>query len=371
MEHFDYCIVGAGVIGLATAFRLSQQTPTPRILIVEQAAQFGTETSSRNSEVIHAGIYYPEGSLKAGLCAEGRQQLYHFCDRYHVPYRKTGKMIVATTEDETASLDTIQMNAAANGVTLELLNQRECFEKEPCVNATAALWSPETGIIDSHQYMYTLLSLAEQHGVLFSPNTTFRHAVKVSDGFKIDVNTIDGAFSVSCSCLINSAGLYAPTVAAATDGMQKTNIPDIHYCRGHYFSYNGRSPFTTLIYPVPAKNLQGLGIHATLDLGGQCRFGPDARYIQDHDYRFPDGLIPLFAEAIRRYFPDLDESRLTEGYTGIRPKLYAAGEPVRDFMIQGENEHNVPGLINLFGIESPGLTASLAIAGEVMKKIRV
>lgn len=373
MESFDYCIVGAGVIGLAIAYKLSKQNENSKILLIESHSQFGSETSSRNSEVIHAGIYYPENSLKASLCREGKQQLYHFCQRFNVPHRKIGKLIIATSNSEISALENIKHNAYKNAVDLTVLNQSECEKLEPNVTAKAGLYSNTTGIIDSHSYMQTLLTLAQQQGVLFSPNTQLLNAKKINNGFNVKLNTQDGEYSLHCRSLINSAGLHAPTIANNIDALNKKHTPKYHFCRGHYFSYQGKAPFSHLIYPVPSENTTGLGIHSTLDLSGQVRFGPDTQYIDSLNYDFDDlkqsQLKEQFINAIQKYYPNLDHNKLHPSYTGIRPKLSAAGEAPQDFLIQTQDTHEVEGLINLFGIESPGLTASLAVADHVMNKI--
>lgn len=370
MENFDHCIIGAGVIGLATAYKLNQQFPRAKILLIESHNQFGSETSSRNSEVIHAGIYYPGNSLKAKLCIQGSKQLYSFCQQYSVPHKRIGKMIIASDDNDIIKLENIQKNALKNNVSLQLIDQQTCLKLEPNIQARAALMSVNTGIIDSHQYMQTLLTLAEQQGVLFSPNTHFVSADKTQHGFKIHVNTTDGHFSFSCRHLINSAGLYAPKVAKNIDAMENSaSIPQYHYCRGHYFSYQGKAPFSHLIYPTPNKNTAGLGIHGTLDLSGQVRFGPDIEFINELDYSLDEHRKSDFVQAIQRYLPSLNPDQLVPSYCGIRPKLTGLNEDPADFLIQGQKQHSIEGLINLFGIESPGLTASLAIADSITNSI--
>jgi len=373
VEQFDYCIIGAGIMGLATAFKLSSQYPASKILLIESHPQFGSETSSRNSEVIHGGIYYPENSLKARLCHLGRQQLYDFCQQYSVPYQRIGKIIIASEKDQIAQLESIQLNARKNDVELTLLSKAECKKREPQVNAEAGLFSANTGIIDSHSYMLTLLTLAQQQGVLYSPNTHFIRADKVPNGFKLHLNTQDGQYQLHSRKLINSAGLTAPIVAQGIEALAPEKIPPYYFCRGHYYSYQGQSPFSHLIYPLPSTNTTGLGIHATLDLAGQVRFGPDTQYIDNIDYQFDQQqqgvLKDKFCQAIKRYYPKLDSNKLHPSYCGIRPKLSAEGELAQDFIIQTEEQHQVTGLINLFGIESPGLTASLAIADQVVNNL--
>lgn len=374
MERFDYCIIGAGVIGLATAYKLGLQFPTASILLVENHNQFGQETSSRNSEVIHAGIYYPPKSLKAELCRQGKEQIYDFCKKYSVPHKAIGKLIIASQQDELTQLENLYINANTNGVELTLLNRAQCQNLEPKVNAHSALYSATTGIIDSHAFMHTLLTLAEQQGLLFSPNTQYIRAEKQAHGFLLEFNTADGPFKCLTNNLINCAGLFAPQVANHIDALDPNVIPQHHYCRGHYYSYTGKAPFSHLIYPLPNKNTSGLGIHATLDLSGQVRFGPDTQYIDEIDYSFPKNGVPplkdMFTDSIQRYFPELDKERLQPSYSGIRPKLSGINEPAQDFVIQDQQDHQVDGLVNLFGMESPGLTSSLAIADRVISAFR-
>ena len=371
MDNFDHCIIGAGVVGLATAYKLSQQFPCAKILLIESHNQFGSETSSRNSEVIHAGIYYPENSLKAELCIQGSKQLYSFCQQYSVPHKRIGKMIIASDDNDVIKLENIQKNALKNNVSLQVIDQQTCLKLEPNIQAKAALISKNTGIIDSHQYMQTLLTLAEQQGVLFSPNTHFLSANKTPQGFNIRVNTADGLFSFTSRHLINSAGLHAPKVAKNIDAMENSSsIPQYHYCRGHYFSYQDKAPFSHLIYPTPNKNTAGLGIHATLDLSGHVRFGPDIEFTDKLDYSLDENRKNDFVQAIKHYLPSLNPDKLVPSYCGIRPKLTGPNEDPADFMIQSQEQHSISGLINLFGIESPGLTASLAIADTITKSIR-
>ncbi|MFT5277853.1 MAG: L-2-hydroxyglutarate oxidase LhgO [Granulosicoccus sp.] len=375
MEYFDHCIIGAGVVGLAIAFKLSKRCPYEKILLIESHQQFGSETSSRNSEVIHAGIYYPEKSLKAELCIKGSEQLYQFCQQHSVPYKRIGKLIIASDERDIKQLEEIRKNAQKSNVELTLIDQKDCLKLEPNVQAKAALLSPNTGIVDSHQYMQTLLNLAEQQGILYSPNTQFLSAEQTSRGFHVRVNTIDGPFEFDCQQIINSAGLHATKVArsivarnasAMTKGSNSHSlIPQYHYCRGQYFSYQTKSPFSHLIYPVPNKNTTGLGIHATLDLSGQVRFGPDVEFIETLNYSCNKNRKIDFIHAIQQYFRSIDASKLVPSYCGIRPKLTGPDESTADFMIHSEEQHSITGLINLFGIESPGLTASLAIADRV------
>lgn len=373
MESFDHCIIGAGVIGLATAYKLSQQNPSHTILLIEAHSQFGIETSSRNSEVIHAGIYYPQNSLKAELCLSGKKQLYTFCQQHDVQHKSIGKLIIANSPEDIHTLETLHDNAKNNGLNLSLLTQAQCLTLEPNVKAKAGLYSSSTGILDSHSYMQTLLRLSEQQGVLFSPNTSLIRAEKEVHGFILQLDTHDGEYSIRSRNIINSAGLHAPTVASTIDALKANHIPRYHYCRGHYYSYQGKNPFSHLIYPVPSKQTEGLGIHATIDMAGQVRFGPDTQFIESINYDIsPQEELyrkELFYNAIKQYFPNVALNKLHASYSGIRPKLSAKGEKAKDFIIQTKKDHSVCGLINLYGIESPGLTASLAIADFVCSEL--
>lgn len=356
---FDCVIAGAGVIGLAIGRRLAKAGLAVAVLESEQG--IGEHTSSRNSEVIHAGLYYPAGSLKAKLCVSGKWALYDYCREHGVAHQNIGKLIVATSVEEEAILASIDGKARANGVDdLELLSRAEIAGREPAVRARAALYSPSTGIVDSHAYMLSLQAGIEQEGGVVVTRSTVAGIHPVADGFEILVDGVDE--KVTSAKFVNAAGLWAPALARQidVDGLAPERF---FMARGHYFSYTGRSPFRHLVYPVPIDG--GLGIHATNDLAGCARFGPDAEWIDEIDYQFPAGRKDAFVSAIRRYFPDLDVERLNPSYTGIRPKLYASGEASADFRIDGPADHDVPGLVNLFGIESPGLTASLAIADYV------
>lgn len=369
MDHFDYCIVGAGVIGLALAHKLAQSYPSATIVVLDKAPYIGSETSSRNSEVIHAGIYYPQDSLKTRLCIQGREALYDFCKQYAINVRQTGKLIIANNQSELDDLHNLQQKAAHNGVELTLCSQAKLQQLEPHVKGVGALFSARTGIIDSHGYMQTLQTLAQQQGVLFSLNTELLNAeCQPNSGFHIRVNSSGEHFSFSCGQLINCAGIYASQVAKRIAPGIELSLPETQFCIGHYFSYQGKTPFKHLIYPLPSKNLQGLGIHATLDLAGQCRFGPDSAYINEIDYRFDETRKEAFVAAIRHYFPCLDGDRLQPAYTGIRPKLSKAGEAAVDFKIENAKDHGVSGLIHCLGIESPGLTSSLALADFIINE---
>jgi L-2-hydroxyglutarate oxidase LhgO len=334
------------------------------VIVLDAAEGIGTETSSRNSEVIHAGIYYPRDSLMARLCVAGRRQLYGFCDERGVPYAKCGKLIVATSAEEDAKLDGIQARAEANGVEgMRVLTGAEARELEPNLVCTSALLSPETGILDSHSYMVALQGEAEAHGAVFVFHSPVLSGRAVEDGVEIAVGGTE-PMALRCRLLINSAGLHAPALARGIVGMPTQLVPTQYYAKGNYFTLAGRSPFSRLIYPVPVSG--GLGVHLTIDLGGQARFGPDVEWIETLDYTVDPRRADSFYDAVRRYWPDLRDATLLPGYAGIRPKIVPKGAPGQDFVVQAENTHGVTGLVNLFGIESPGLTAAIAM-GEYVR----
>jgi L-2-hydroxyglutarate oxidase LhgO len=362
LERLDCVVVGAGVVGLAAGRALA--LAGREVTVLERAVSFGTETSSRNSEVIHAGIYYPPGSLKARHCVAGKHQLYRYCEERGIGHRRIGKIIVAASEQQIARLDEDKARAAANGVgDLEWLSADEVKELEPAVVAARGLLSPSTGIVDSHTLMLTLLGDLENAG----GRAVFRSSVEggriTDDGTELRVAGADGTHTVVCSLLVNAAGLGAQALAGALDGFPAEHIPARHIAIGHYFTLLGASPFSRLVYPVPENG--GLGVHVTLDLAGQAKFGPDVKWIETVDYSFDESRKPLFVDAIRRYYPGLDPDRLQPGYTGIRPKIAGPQDGFGDFRIDGPDAHGVPGVINLFGIESPGLTSSLSIAEQV------
>lgn len=356
-------VVGAGVLGLAIARSLSIQGRD--VLVLEKAAHFGSETSSRNSEVIHAGIYYPKGSLKAKYCVEGKEMLYEYCRLHHLPHNRTGKVIVATNKDEIPVLNTIREKAIANGVTdLELLNRDQVQALEPALKAVAALLSPSTGTIDSHQLMLSYVGEIEENGGAIAYNAAFEGATKHKEGFLVT----SGDTKIYCRNLINSAGLYAQEVAGAISELSAAHIPTRYLTKGSYFTMNTPSPFSRLIYPVP--NTASLGIHVTLDQAGQIRFGPDQEWIDQIDYEVDPARADSFYEAIRRYWPELPDNSLIPAYSGIRPKTQSPTDTMKDFQIEDERIHGLPGLINLFGMESPGLTSSLKI-GDVVTDLLV
>ncbi len=366
MEEVDCVVVGAGVVGLAVARALAMAGR--EVIILEAAEGIGTETSSRNSEVIHAGIYYPANSLMARFCVAGRRQLYTYCAEKGVPHRNCGKLIVATSPREDAMLAGIKQRAEINGVEgMRVLTTAEAIALEPNLACTSALFSPATGIIDSHTYMVALQGDAENAGavpVFFSPMLAARVTGRQ---LEIDVGG-DDPMTLRCRLLVNSAGLHAPGLATRIGGMPQDRVPTAYYAKGNYFTLSGRSPFSRLIYPVPVPG--GLGVHLTVDLGGQARFGPDVEWIDGIDYTVDPTRSDSFYAAVRTYWPGLQDGALQPGYAGIRPKTVPKGASGQDFVVQGPQTHGVAGLINLFGIESPGLTASLAIADHVLEVSR-
>ena len=376
LDHFDVAIIGAGIIGLAIAQRVSEARfmANRSIVLLDQESSFGKHISSRNSEVIHAGLYYPDKSLKARLCVRGKELLYDHCRKYNVAHRRLGKLIVAGPA-ETGQLERLRNQGSSNGVDdLVMLDRQQLKSREHAVEGAAALFSPSSGIIDAHDYMLSLLRLAELRGVIFAPNTQVLTVESESDFFTVDTRLVNESdqhnYRLHCSVLINCAGLEATNLARQIDGINEAAIPALSLCKGDYFSYQGANPFTHLIYPVPESNTVGLGIHASLDMAGRLRFGPDTRYLDEVDYQVDPHKAEAFNQAIRRYFPAIDGSKLSPDYAGIRPKLSGPDQPPADFMIQQADQHGLPGLVQLFGIESPGLTASLAIADLVRDSIR-
>ena len=367
MESVDSVVIGAGVIGLAVGRRLA--LAGREVLILEAEARFGAQTSSRNSEVIHAGLYYPPGSLKARLCSIGNAALCHYCAERSIAYRRLGKILVAVTEAELPMLAHYAERAAANGGPLQPLTAAQIRQIEPEVQALAGLYSPNTGIVDSHGVMLALLSDAEQAGAMLVTRTPVTGGRITAQGIVLEVGG-DAPLTLKCRQVINAAGLFAQEVARRLTGFPQKHIPPTFYAKGHYFSFSGKAPFQHLIYPMPDD--AGLGIHATLDLSGQCKFGPDvSSWPVTVDYAFESGLESKFYQAIRRYYPALPDQTLQPGYTGIRPKWTGPSEVAGDFLIQGPATHGVAGLVHLIGIESPGLTASLAIAQEVVRQLGV
>ena len=365
-ERVDCIVVGAGVVGLAVAQALARAGR--EVIVLERENAIGTGISSRNSEVIHAGIYYPAGSLKARLCVAGRELLYRHCEQFGVEHRRIGKLIVATSERERPTLAKYQSLARANGVAdLRPLSPEETAELEPNVNCVAALWSPSTGIVDSHGLMLSCRAeLEARQGIVACGSPVLRGRVAV-DGITLEVGG-EVATSLRAATVVNCAGLDAQWLSRGLEGLSAAAVPPLYYAKGYYFALSGKSPFQHLVYPLP--NAAGLGTHVTIDLSGQARFGPDVQWISDIDYDFDLSRKAEFAAAIRLYYPELDEARLRPAYTGIRPKLADASQPTADFCIRGPTEHGGCSYVALYGIESPGLTASLAIAATVQALLR-
>ena len=370
MEQVDVVVVGAGVVGLAVARALAQDGR--EVLLLEAAEAIGTETSSRNSEVIHAGIYYPAGSLMAQTCVAGRRMLYDYCRERGVAHSNCGKLIVATSAEEDARLDGIQARAAVNGAELHRLTAAEARALEPEMSCTGALLSPTTGIVDSHGYMLALQGDAEAAGAVCAFNSRVARGRVVPGGVELEVEGGADAggetMALRCALVVNAAGLHGPGLAARIEGMPADRVPTAYYAKGNYFTLTGRSPFSRLVYPVPVPG--GLGVHLTIDLGGQAKFGPDVQWVDAIEYGVDPARADGFYGAVRRYWPGLKNGALQPGYAGIRPKIVPPGAPGQDFMVQGPQTHAVPGLINLFGIESPGLTASLALGALVAEVAR-
>ena len=363
MDHIDCVVIGAGVVGLAVARALAQAGR--EVVVLEAEGAIGTGTSSRNSEVIHAGIYYAKGSLKARLCVAGKAALYDYCAGHHVPYRRCGKLIVATDESQRATLESIRAQAASNGVDdLRLLTRADVRALEPELDVVAALLSPSTGIVDSHALMLALQGDAEAAGAMFAFESPVRGGSVEGGVIELDVGGSEPA-RWRVETVVNSAGLHAQRVAARLDGLAPAAVPPTYYAKGNYFALGKRANFSHLIYPVPEA--AGLGVHLTLDLAGQVKFGPDVEWIGQIDYPVDPARGDAFYAAVRKYWPALPDGSLHADYAGIRPKLGGPGESASDFRIDGAERHGVAGLVNLFGIESPGLTASLAIAGEVVR----
>lgn len=377
MDRFEVCIVGAGAVGLAIANSLasSGDIDPEKILVLEANSGFGQGASSRNSEVIHAGIYYAPDSLKARFCLEGKALLYQFLKTHGIDYRRCGKLILAQKGQEEA-LEGLFANASAAGLSdLCILNTSQVSSKESQLSNCSAIFSPSTGIFDSHHYMHTLQTLAQNSGVMFAFNSEVSGVAPVSGGFVVKLpgkktkRQAEPDYEFATSYLVNCAGLGASELAGKIDGLSSDHVPKTWLCKGDYFAYEARNPFKHLIYPIPEQNTVGLGIHSTMDLQNQLRFGPDAYYLDSEDYDVAANKADAFAVAVARYFPTIDSSKLRPAYSGIRPKLSGPGQPPQDFLIHTETSHGLKGLINLFGIESPGLTASLAIGCYVRSKI--
>ncbi|MEK9672829.1 MAG: NAD(P)/FAD-dependent oxidoreductase [Rhodospirillaceae bacterium] len=372
-EQVDAVVIGAGVVGLACARALALRGRD--VIVLEAAEDIGTGTSSRNSEVIHAGIYYPKDSLKATCCVRGKWMLYDYCKSHGIEHKNIGKVIVAISPDEIAKLEEMKGRAEVNGVDdLTWLDEKEMKKLEPNVTAAAGLMSPSTGIVDSHGYMLSLQGEMEDRGGMIAFNTPVRGGEVLADGRTRIRAGGDAPMDLECNLVVNAGGLYAQHIAHAIDGIPKDSILPIYYAKGHYFSIAGKSPFNHLIYPAPVPG--GLGTHSTLDLGGGTKFGPDVEWLDDvtHpdqiDYRIDERRAESFYGAIRRYWPGLPDGALQPGYTGVRPKLTTSQDKyAADFVIQGPDVHGLPGYVALYGIESPGLTSSLAIAEDVVGKV--
>ena len=360
-EKVECVVIGAGVVGLAIARALAIRGRETLVLEAEDA--IGTGTSSRNSEVIHAGIYYTPGSAKAELCVAGKRLLYTYCEARGVEHRRCGKLIVAADQEQVKTLRKIEATARANGLhDLQWLTAAEAKAMEPALSCVAALLSPSTGVIDSHGLMLALQADLEDSGGTVALRAPVRRGHCGRDGIHLEAGG-DDAVDVSARVVINSAGLHAQELARRIEGIPATSIPPAVYAKGCYYVLQGKSPFRRLIYPVPIPG--GLGVHLTLDLAGQARFGPDVEWVEKLDYTVDPARAERFYSVIRDYWPDLPDGALRPGYAGIRPQLRRPGGPGVDFLFQGPEAHGVPGLVNLYGIESPGLTASLAIAERV------
>ncbi len=368
MDEIDAVVIGAGVVGLAVARALA--LAGREVVILESESAFGTATSARNSEVIHAGLYYPTGSLRARLCVRGKKLLYAYCDSHGVAHQRCGKLVVACSDDELPRLDAVLAQARANGVhDLQRLSATEAQALEPALACRGALLSPSTGIIDSHGLMLALLGDAEGAGAMLALQSPVLRGQVVDGGVLLEVGG-ETPSRLKARSVVNAAGLQACQIARAIAGLDARHVPTPHYAQGAYFTLSGRAPFSRLVYPVPGESGH-LGVHLTLDLGGQARFGPSFRWVEPDgpafDYRVDPADGAGFGAEVRRYWPGLPAGALQPGYAGIRPRISGPGEPAADFRIDGPVAHGVPGLVNLFGIESPGLTASLAIAEAVVQ----
>ncbi|MFH1441026.1 MAG: NAD(P)/FAD-dependent oxidoreductase [Candidatus Omnitrophota bacterium] len=371
MEKFDCIIIGAGVVGLAIANDLSENNRS--VLVLERHNSFGQETSSRNSEVIHGGMYYPAGSLKAEFCVKGRRLLYDFCAKNNIPYKKTGKIIVAVDSEEISSLENLFKLGRINNVEgLRFISKKEIKSFEPRVCGIAAVYSPETGIIDSHKFISSIVALAQERGVMIAYNSEFLQAMKEHDGYRVIVKNGTDELNLNAKIVINSAGLDADIVAEKAGFDSEKYQYKIHYCKGQYFRLNSAKArlLKMLVYPVPKPASGGLGVHVSVDMAGGVRLGPDDEYLKGRvqDYSV-DPLCRLkFYDSARRFIPFISEEDLSADTSGIRPKLQEQGGDFRDFVISDEADKGFPGFINLIGIESPGLTASLAISRHVKEK---
>lgn len=360
-DFIECIVVGAGVIGLAVARALSLGGRD--VLLVEAESDIGTQTSSRNSEVIHAGIYYPEVSEKAALCLPGKQQLYDYCEQRGVPFKQCGKLIVATTQDQKAELEEIYQTGQTNGVSdLSLQTQSQTLARAPELRTVGSIWSPSSGIVDSHQLILALLGDFENSGGTVSLRTRV-HKIDLASDLMLVLLESEGLMELKTSILVNCAGLGAIPLAKKMNGLDQGFVPGIEFAKGSYFAYSGQHAFDCLVYPVPTPG--GLGTHLTLDMSGQARFGPDVEWVKGENYDVPVSKLDGFYQAVKDYWPAIDKHKLTPAYAGIRAKCKPSGKEFTDFIFSGPGEHGVPGLVNLFGIESPGLTSCLSIADKV------
>ena len=365
MDRVECIVIGAGVVGLATARALALRGR--EVIVLERHGVIGSEVSSRNSGVIHAGLYYPNGSLKARACVAGRHALYEFCANHGVAHARTGKLVVATEDDQLDAMDALMERARGNGVgDLVRLDPKEVRELEPEVSCAGALLSPSSGIVDVHEYMLALEGDAEASGAFVALGSPCLGGAVRDDGIRIDAGGAEPASLVG-EFVVNAAALGAQAVARNIRGLDPSHVPPLHYAKGNYFSLTGKSPFSHLVYPMPSG--AWLGVHVGLDLGDRCRFGPDLHWVDTLDYDVDAGQAEEFYASIRRYYPALRDGTLLPDYTGIRPRIHGPGEPAPDFVIQDAEVHGIGGLVNLFGIESPGLTSSLAIAEEVAARV--
>jgi L-2-hydroxyglutarate oxidase LhgO len=378
MDQVDTVVIGAGVVGLAVARALA--LAGREVMVIEKEAAIGQGVSSRNSEVIHAGLYYPVGSLKANLCVRGKEMLYAYCEERGLPYRQCGKLIVATDASQLPKLAQIELQAAANGVPVQLLTREQARALEPQLECIAALLSPTTGIVSSHDLMTSLQGDLENAGgmvvlgteveqvTFYKPNSPVPVILRARSAINIGVE--GEQIEIGCQQIINAAGLYAPLMARRMQGLNAAHIPQDHYAKGNYYSLSGKAPFKHLIYPIPEA--AGLGVHLTIDLGGQAKFGPDVQWLEaiedpaQIDYSVDPHRADGFYAEVRKYWPGLQDGQLAPSYSGVRPKIAAAHGAAADFCIQGEAVHGLPGLVNLFGIESPGLTSSMALGEYVV-----
>jgi L-2-hydroxyglutarate oxidase LhgO len=366
-ESIDCAVIGAGVVGLAVARALAMAGRD--VVVLEAEGLIGSGTSSRNSEVIHAGLYYPEGSLKAQVCVDGRKWLYGYCAERGIHHRRCGKLIVATDEAQLPTLEKIRKHALAAGVDdIVAIRANEAIAMEPELFCIAALHSPSTGIIDSHGLMLAYQGDAEDHSAMIAFKSPVERGSVGEGGILLEVGGAE-PMRLKCNMVVNSAGLYAPALAHKLAGFPKDKIPRAFFAKGNYYALQGKAPFSRLVYPMPHDG--GLGVHITVDLGGQARFGPDVEWIETVGYDVDPSRCAGFYDAVRHYWPGIPDNSLVPDYAGIRPKIHGPGQAQPDFMVQGPADHGVPGLVNLFGIESPGLTSSKPIADHVLRRLGI